>query len=73
MAYRIALIPGDGIGPEVTAATQRVVEATGLAFEWQTVLAGQTALDQVGHPLPAETLEAVKNTDATLKIGRAHV
>lgn len=67
MAYRIALISGDGIGPEVTAAAQRVVGATGLAIEWQPVLAGQIALDRVGQPLPAETLEAVRNTDATLK------
>ena len=67
MTYRIALIPGDGIGPEVTAAAQHVVEATGLGIDWQTVLAGQTALDQLGSPLPAETLAAVRNADATLK------
>ncbi|MEX2315940.1 MAG: isocitrate/isopropylmalate dehydrogenase family protein [Pirellulales bacterium] len=67
MAYRIALIPGDGIGPEVTAAAQRVLEAAGVAIDWQTVLAGQAALDQLGSPLPAETLEVVRISDATLK------
>ena len=67
MAYRIALIPGDGIGPEVTAAAVRVVEAAGVTVKWETVLAGQTALDQLGHPLPPATLDMVRNTDATLK------
>ena len=48
MTYRIVLIPGDGIGPEVTAATQRIVEAAGIQVEWETHLAGQSALDQLG-------------------------
>ena len=67
MTYRIVLIPGDGIGPEVTAATQRIVEAAGIQVEWETHLAGQSALDQLGSPLPAETLAAVKTAHATLK------
>lgn len=67
MPYRIVLIPGDGIGPEVTAAAKRVVEATGLAFEWEPHPAGQAALDAVGAPLPPETLAAVQSADATLK------
>ena len=61
MAYQIVLIPGDGIGPEVTAAARRVVEAAGVAVEWQVAQAGQVALDTLGSPLPAETLEAVRN------------
>jgi isocitrate dehydrogenase (NAD+) len=67
MPYRIVLIAGDGIGPEVTAAAQRVVNATGLDIKWQTCLAGQSALDAVGSPLPAETLAAVRAAAATLK------
>ena len=67
MTYRIVLIPGDGIGPEVTKATKQVVEAAGLQAEWITHLAGQAALDAVGSPLPAETLAAVQSADATLK------
>jgi isocitrate dehydrogenase (NAD+) len=67
MTYRIVLIPGDGIGPEVTAAAQRVVEAAGIGVDWQTHLAGQSALDKLGSPLPAETLSAVQKADATLK------
>jgi isocitrate dehydrogenase (NAD+) len=67
MRYRIALIPGDGIGPEVTAAAQRVVDAAGVSVEWLPVIAGQTALDQVGAPLPPATLDMIRNTAATLK------
>jgi isocitrate dehydrogenase (NAD+) len=67
MSYQITLIPGDGIGPEVTAAARRVVEAAGVDVEWQIVHAGQTALDTLGMPLPAATLDAVRHSAATLK------
>jgi isocitrate dehydrogenase (NAD+) len=67
MTYRITLIPGDGIGPEVMAAAQRVVDAIGVDIKWQTQLAGQAALDALGNPLPAETLAAVQSSNATLK------
>jgi isocitrate dehydrogenase (NAD+) len=67
MSYRVVLIPGDGIGPEVTAAARRIVDATGLEIKWQEHLAGQAALDATGTPLPEETLAAVRTADATLK------
>jgi len=67
MPYRIVLIPGDGIGPEVTSAARRVVDATGLPIVWQSRLAGQGALEAAGTPLPAETLAAIRSADATLK------
>ncbi|HEY3393044.1 MAG TPA: isocitrate/isopropylmalate dehydrogenase family protein [Lacipirellulaceae bacterium] len=67
MSYRIVLIPGDGIGPEVTAAARRVVNATGLDIQWEEHLAGQTALEKLGAPLPEATLVAVRGADATLK------
>lgn len=67
MSYRITLIPGDGIGPEVTAAARRILDSLGLRIEWQMQRAGQSALDASGSPLPPETLAAVKNSDATLK------
>jgi len=67
MPYRIIFIPGDGIGPEVTAAARRVVDATGLDIQWEERLAGQAALEKHGHPLPAETLDAVRGAAATLK------
>ena len=69
MTYRIVLIPGDGIGPEVAEATQRVIEATGLSIEWEKHLAGQAAVDALGSPLPADTLEAVKRA----AVDRLHV
>ena len=47
MARSITLIPGDGIGPEITAATVRVLESAGLNIEWETVTAGMTALEKV--------------------------
>src|SRR3954451_14357267 len=67
MTYHISLIPGDGIGPEVTAAAQRILDTLGMDIEWQEHLAGQAALDKLGTPLPAETLDAVANANATLK------
>jgi isocitrate dehydrogenase (NAD+) len=67
MAYQLVLIPGDGIGPEVTAAARRVLEVAGVAIDWQIHDAGQSALDKLGDPLPEATLEAVRNCRATLK------
>ena len=67
MSYRVVLIPGDGIGPEVCAAAKAVLDASGIDIEWHEVLAGQVALDAVGDPLPDDTIKAVENSDATLK------
>jgi len=67
VAYSITLIPGDGIGPEVTAAARQVMDASGVAFEWQETLAGVAALEALGDPLPEATVEAVRAADATLK------
>jgi isocitrate dehydrogenase (NAD+) len=67
MPYRVILIPGDGIGPEVTSAARRVIDASGVDIAWEERLAGQAALDAVGSPLPEETLAAVRSADATLK------
>ena len=67
MAHSITLIPGDGIGPEVTSATREVLDATGVDLEWREAPAGVTALESVGDPLPESTVEAVREADATLK------
>ncbi len=67
MAHRVTLIPGDGTGPELTEATRRVLEATGLAFEWDVREAGVDVLETAGTPLPAETLESVKANKVALK------
>ena len=67
MAYSITLIPGDGIGPEVTAAARQVLDASGVDFTWTEAAAGVAALEALGEPLPEATVEAVRNADATLK------
>jgi len=67
VTYSITLIPGDGIGPEVSAAARQVLDASGIAFEWQEVPAGVAALESLGDPLPEATLEAIRTADATLK------
>jgi isocitrate dehydrogenase (NAD+) len=68
MAHRVVLIPGDGTGPELTAATRRVLEATGVDFDWDVRQAGADVMDQYGgNPLPDETLEAVRKAGVALK------
>ena len=67
MAYQVTLIPGDGIGPEVSEATKRVLEATGIAFEWDTHDAGVTALEKVGDVLPESVLDSIRNNNVALK------
>jgi len=68
--YTITLLPGDGIGPEIMAVARRVLEVVGqkfdLRFTFQEALVGGAAIDQTGEPLPAETLETCKNSDAVL-------
>jgi homoisocitrate dehydrogenase len=66
MTYRICLIEGDGIGHEVVQAGRRLLEATGLAFEFTTAEAGWDAFQRYGSALPTETLQAVRNANATL-------
>ncbi len=65
--YRVTLIPGDGIGPEVAEATRRVLEASGVAFEWEVREAGMTAAESQGDVLPAETLESIRRNKVGLK------
>jgi isocitrate dehydrogenase (NAD+) len=67
MAHRVTLIPGDGIGPELAEATCRVLEATGIAFEWESVVAGEAAIAEHGTPLPDDVLESVKRNKVALK------
>ena len=56
MINKITLIPGDGIGPEVTEATRRVIEATGVDIEWEKIDAGTESIEKNGTPLPDEVL-----------------
>ncbi len=67
MVYKVTLIPGDGIGPEVTEAARRVLEATGVAFQWDTVEAGADKIDKYGTPLPDSVLESVRKNGLALK------
>ena len=67
MAHRITLIPGDGIGPEVVEAARRVVEATGVAVEWDRQEMGAGAFARTGHPLPPSTLASIRETRVALK------
>jgi isocitrate dehydrogenase (NAD+) len=67
VATRITLIPGDGIGPEVTNATVRVLQAAGAELEFDEQLAGVAALEKVSDPLPEATLESVRRNRIVLK------
>ena len=68
MAHRVTLIPGDGTGPELTEATRRVLEATGVEFDWDVQPAGAEVMaEHGGNPLPEETLESVRRNGVALK------
>ena len=68
MAHRVTLIPGDGIGPELTEATRRVLEATGVQFEWDVQEAGADVMEAYGgNPLPPATLDSVRRNGVALK------
>src|SRR5580692_10655225 len=68
MAHRVTLIPGDGTGPELTEATRRVLEATGVEFEWDVQPAGADVMAaHGGNPLPESTLDSVRRNGVALK------
>ena len=67
MTFDVTLIPGDGIGPEITAQTVKVLEATGLRFRWEEELAGVAAVDATGTPLPDATVESIRRNGLALK------
>jgi len=68
VAHRVTLIPGDGTGPELTEATRRVLEATGVEFEWDVREAGADVMEKyAGNPLPDDVLDAIRETGVALK------
>ncbi len=67
MSYRITLIPGDGIGPEVTAAVLRILEAAGLKFDWEPYEAGATAFAKYGETIPRALLDSIERNKIGLK------
>lgn len=67
MAYNVTLIPGDGVGPEVSAAARRVLEATGVNFQWDIVSAGSEAQEKFGTPLPDAVFDSINKNKVALK------
>lgn len=67
MAHRVTLIPGDGIGPEVSEAAKNCLDATGVPFEWEVHSAGEGAVAEFGSPLPEVLLESIRRNKVALK------
>jgi len=67
MTHRVTLIPGDGIGPELAEAARRVLDASGVAFDWEVVDAGEGVMAKYGTPLPEHVLESITRNKVALK------
>src|SRR4051794_34751598 len=67
MTTAVTLIPGDGIGPEVVSAAVEVIEAAGVRLEWHRAAAGAGAIPTHGTPIPAATLDSIRETKLALK------
>jgi isocitrate dehydrogenase (NAD+) len=65
--HAVTLIPGDGVGPEITDATVRVLEATGVQFDWDVRQAGENVMAEYGTPLPAHVLDSIRQNRIALK------
>ena len=67
MTHTITLIPGDGIGPEVTEAVVRILKASGVSIEWETHVAGLVAFERTGQALPVELIDSIRRNKVALK------
>jgi isocitrate dehydrogenase (NAD+) len=67
MVHRVTFIPGDGVGPELSEATRRVLEATGVEFDWDVQEAGADVMDKYGTPLPDHVLESIRTNRVAIK------
>src|SRR3989338_1332772 len=67
MAHRVTLIPGDGIGPELSQAMRRCVEATGVDIQWDVVDAGSDVMEKYGTPLPDHVLQSIRKNKVAIK------
>jgi isocitrate dehydrogenase (NAD+) len=67
MPHRVTFIPGDGVGPELSEATRRVLEATGVEFDWDVQEAGADLMDRYGTPLPDHVLESIRANGIAIK------
>ena len=65
--HAVTLVPGDGVGPEICDASVRVLEATGVEFEWDVQQAGEAAIGKYGTPLPEPVLESIRKNKVALK------
>ena len=65
--HRVTLIPGDGTGPEIAEATRRVLEGTGVKFDWDVQEAGVDVMDKFGTPLPEQVLDSIRDTKVAIK------
>ncbi len=65
--HRVTFIPGDGVGPELSEATRRVLEATGVGFDWDVQEAGVDVMDRYGTPLPAHVLDSIRANHVAIK------
>ena len=67
MTYSVTLIPGDGTGPEIAESTRRVLDATGVEFDWQIQNAGAEVAEKTGEPLPQSVLDSIRENKLALK------
>ena len=67
MTHTITLIPGDGIGPEVTEAVVRILKASGVSIDWESHIAGVVAFERTGHALPIELVDSIRRNKVALK------
>jgi isocitrate dehydrogenase (NAD+) len=67
MAHKVTMIPGDGVGPELSEATMRVLDATGVGFEWEIHQAGESVMEEFGTPLPEHVLESIRRNKVAIK------
>jgi isocitrate dehydrogenase (NAD+) len=67
LPHKVTLIPGDGTGPEITEATRRVLEGTGVAFDWDIQPAGEGVIESAGTPLPEAVLESIRRNKVAIK------
>ncbi|HWD71511.1 MAG TPA: isocitrate/isopropylmalate dehydrogenase family protein [Actinomycetota bacterium] len=67
MPYKVTLIPGDGTGPEIAEATRRVLEATGVGFDWDVQHAGEGVIESAGTPLPEPVLASIRRNKVAIK------
>src|SRR6516162_2856165 len=67
MAHRVTVIPGDGIGPEVTGAAVRIIDASGVKIEWEPFAAGSEAYQKYHEYIPKELIESIERTGVALK------